>query len=147
MDATIPVVAVLAILAFGAASVAVLGYALPKLKHEEQGYPKEAEIEAALLPHLFEAICSAYRVSEWSMDELAVRLAGVDKQALAHTVYDLLPDYVGKFPLHVVKAVVSRERFAELVQDAFARFDRDFITFQVHWDELFEDWKDKYNGE
>ena len=31
----------------------------PKLKSEQQGYPMEAAIEAALLPLIFEGICAA----------------------------------------------------------------------------------------
>src|SRR5512146_2987711 len=36
----------------------------PKLKSQRQNYPFEAEIEAALLPLIFNGICSAYRLSE-----------------------------------------------------------------------------------
>jgi len=50
-------------------------------------------------------------------------LDGVSKNSIADSVYDVLPDYIGKFPIVVVKRFVSRERFAELVQLAYDKFD------------------------
>ena len=52
----------------------------PKLRTEKQGYPFEAEIEAALLPIIFQGICSAYRLSEKSVDNIHQRMKGVDKR-------------------------------------------------------------------
>ena len=49
----------------------------PKLKSQKQGYPFEAEIEAALLPVVFQGICTAYRLSENSMDTIHQRIKGV----------------------------------------------------------------------
>jgi hypothetical protein len=113
----------------------------PKLKREEQGYPLEAVIEAALLPVIYEGICAAYRMSEKSMDELRQRIRGSDKKKIADSIYRMLPDQVGDYDLNLIKFVITEERFEQLVQDAFDRFDRFFVEHQAHFDELFEQWK------
>ena len=124
------------------AGVLALGVVLyPKLKGEEQGYPMEARIEAALLPVIFEGICAAYRISEKGVDELHQRVQGADKKKIADSIYRMLPDQVGDYDLSLIKNLVSEERFQQLVQDAFDRFDRFFIEHQAHFDELFEEWK------
>ncbi len=115
----------------------------PKLKREEQGYPMEAAIEAALLPLVYEGICSAYRMSEQSMDELRERIRGADKKKIADSIYRMLPDRVGDYDISLVKNLVSEERFERLVQDAFDRFDRFFLEHQGHFDQLFEQWKEE----
>ena len=113
----------------------------PKLKGETQGYPLEAIIEPLLLPIIYEAICAAYRMSEQAVDELGERIQGMNKKAIADSVYSMLPDEIGGYDLTVVKAIISQERFVELVQDAFNRFDRFYKTHQLHFDEEFEKWK------
>ncbi|UCC87513.1 MAG: hypothetical protein JSV81_22080 [Anaerolineales bacterium] len=113
----------------------------PKLKREEQGYPMEAAIEAALLPLIYEGICAAYRMSERGVDQLQQRIRGADKKAIADSIYRMLPDKVGDYDLSLIKFVVSQERFEQLVQGAFDRFDRFFIEHEAHFEELFEKWK------
>ena len=105
----------------------------------EQGYPGEAEIEAALLPFVVQAIIGAYKVSEGAVDQFKERLRGVDKADIARRVYELLPDTIniGKFvvPTGWVKQVVPEERFAELIQSAF---DEGLGLFDELW-ELYRD--------
>jgi hypothetical protein len=113
----------------------------PKLKNEKQGYPFEAEIEAALLPIIFQGISAAYRLSEQSVDELQLRIKGADKKKIAESIYSMLPEKIGNFDLALIKRIVPRDRFEQLVQDAFDRFDRFFIEHQQHFDQLFEQWK------
>jgi len=120
---------------------ALLVVLYPKLKGETQGYPLEAIIEPLLLPIIYEAICAAYRMSEQAMDEIGDRIKGLDKKAVADSVYAMLPDRIGDHDLTVVKAVVSQERFQQLVQDAFDRFDRFYKTHRGHFDEQFEKWR------
>jgi hypothetical protein len=125
-----------------AAGLFALGVVLyPKLKREEQGYPLEAAIEGALLPIIFEGICAAYRMSEKGVDELHERIRGADKKEIADSIYRMLPDQVGDYDLSLIKSLVTEERFEQLVQDAFDRFDRFFVQHQAHFDELFEAWK------
>ncbi|HAW52376.1 MAG TPA: hypothetical protein DCX54_08645 [Flavobacteriales bacterium] len=113
----------------------------PKLKSEKQGYPFEAEIEAALLPLIFQGISAAYRLSEKSIDEIQLRISGSDKKKIADTIYRMLPEKIGPFDISVVKRVVTQERFETLVQNAFDNFDRFFVEHQKHFDDLFEKWK------
>jgi hypothetical protein len=113
----------------------------PKLKQETQGYPLEAAIEAALLPIIYEGICAAYRMSEKSVDEFRQRIKGADKKKIADSIYRMLPDKIGDYDLGLVKYLVAQERFEQLVQDAFDRFDRFFVEHEAHFDELFEKWK------
>lgn len=113
----------------------------PKLKQETQGYPLEAAIEAALLPIIYEGICAAYRMSEKSVDEFRQRIKGADKKKIADSIYRMLPDKIGDYELGLVKYLVTQERFEQLVQDAFDRFDRFFVEHETHFDELFEKWK------
>lgn len=113
----------------------------PRLKSERQGYPFEAAIEAVLLPVIFQGICSAYRLSERSVDEVHQRIQGADKKRIADSIYGLLPEKVGDFDLNLVKRIVSKERFEALVQDGFDRFDRFFVQHEARFDELFEKWK------
>ena len=113
----------------------------PKLKTEKQGYPFEAEIEAALLPIIFQGICSAYRLSEKSVDDIHQRIRGIDKKKIADSIYGMLPEKVGVFEVILVKRIVSRERFEQLVQDTFDRSNRFFVEHQAHFDDQFEKWK------
>ena len=124
------------------AGLFALGVVLyPKLKTEQQGYPLEAAIEAALLPLIFQGICAAYRMSEQGVDDLHQRIQGADKKKIADSIYRMLPDKVGDYDLTLVKHLITEERFEQLVQDAFDRFDRFFVEHQRHFDDLFEQWK------
>ncbi|HSB00777.1 MAG TPA: hypothetical protein VLE49_09010, partial [Anaerolineales bacterium] len=80
----------------------------PKLKSQKQNYPFEAEIEAALLPLIFNGLCAAYRLSEKGVDEMHCRIKGMDKKNMAKSVYRMLPDKVGSFELSLVKNVVTQ---------------------------------------
>ena len=119
---------------------------LPALKRERQGYPLEAQVEAALLTFVFQGICAGYRVSEMAMDELGTRLRGADKKAIANVIYDLLPADIAGFPLEIVKSLVTRKRFAELVQDAFDRFDAGYTQFQAEYEEAYHEWVEEYKA-
>jgi hypothetical protein len=125
-----------------ASGLFALGVVLyPKLKMERQGYPFEAAIEAALLPLIFQGVCAAYRLSEQGVDDLHQRIQGADKKKIADSIYRMLPEQVGNYDLALVKRIVPPERFEQLVQDAFDRFDRFYVEHQAHFGELFEKWK------
>lgn len=137
---------VVTLLAFVAATVALVGlgvWAYPKLRKEKQGYPLEAEIEAALLPTLYQGILAAYRLSELGTDETHRRMEGADKKAIADSIYRLLPDQIGDFDLSLIKRLVPRARFEVLVQDAYDRFDLFFVERLGHFDRLFNEWKEE----
>lgn len=125
-----------------ASALFALGIVLyPRLKSEQQGYPFEAQIEAALLPLIFKGVCAAYRLSEKGVDDIQLRIKGVDKKKIANTVYRTMPEKIGPFEVTLIKRVVTQERFEALVQNAFDNFDTFFVEHQTHFDDLFEKWK------
>ncbi|MEA3345619.1 MAG: hypothetical protein U9Q78_05155 [Chloroflexota bacterium] len=123
-------------------SLFALGILLWPRLQRKQGYSLEAEIEAALMPILFEAICAAYRTSEKAIDEGYERLRGEGKKQIADSVYAMLPDRIGDYDLTLIKQLIPPERFEQLVQDAFSRFDRFYLEHSEHFDEMFEEWKE-----
>lgn len=125
-----------------ACGIIALGIVLySRLKNEKQGYPLEAEIEAALLPFIFHGICSAYRVNEQCMDEIQRRLRGVDKKTLAATVYSRLPSEIKGHDISIIKHYVTEARFEVLVQNAFDNFDEFYQLHRSHFEKLFDEWK------
>ena len=125
-----------------ASALFALGIVLyPILKNKQQGYPFEAEIEAALLPLIFEGISAAYRLSERGVDEVQKRMKGTDKKKIADSIYRLLPDKIGKFDLALIKRIVTQERFETLVQNTFDNFNNFVDHNQKHFNDLFEKWK------
>jgi hypothetical protein len=130
------------VLAVAAALVVLGARLLPILRQEEQGYYYEAQIEALLLPWAFKAIAGAYRLSEHAADELGQRLAGLNKKEIADALYDMLPAQIGNVPVGVVKTVISRDRFAELVQAAFDEFMEFYTEQQDVYDDLFNAWQE-----
>jgi len=141
---TQPIVLVLLAAALGGAGVALGTHFLPLLKAKKQGYAYEEEIEAAILPVVYQAIASAYKMSEFAMDELGERLNGAEKQKFALAVYDMLPPRIGRFPVGIFKTLIGPEQFASLVQIAFDQF----MTFynQRHGDyvDLWDQWRAEY---
>lgn len=134
-------VGILVVVALCAGVVAAGVAFYPILKKEKQGYPMEVAVEAALLPIIYQGICAAYRLSLQGADELKVTMDGWEKKQIADSLYALLPDQVGGIDLSIVKRFVTKERFQELVQNAFDRFDRMYIEHKAHFDALFEAWK------
>jgi hypothetical protein len=121
--------------------IALVVVLYPKLRSEKQGYPLEAQLEAALLPMIYQGICSAYRLSENSMDEIQCRLKGADKRAIAVSIYSKLSNRIGDHDVVLIKRYVTQERFETLVQRAFYGFDGFFQVHKDHFRNLFEDWK------
>lgn len=130
--------------AVGAALVALGAWGVPKLRDEEQGYPLEAEIEAVLVPFAFQAICAAYRVSEWGVNEFGQLMAGIDKKKVADSLYKLLPSEIAGLDISIVKNAVPPDRWRQIVQDAFDRFDSHFIAFTDHYEDLYSAWSDEF---
>lgn len=145
MDAQ-PIIIVLLTLAAAGGTVAAIATLYTWLRSKDQGYPYESEIEAALLPHLYQAICAAYRTSEMAMDEVQERMDGVDKAAVAGLVYDLLPDTIvigGRIiPLSLLKQLVPRETFEDWVELAYQRFTLFYDAHQAKFEAAFEEWKE-----
>ncbi len=114
-----------------------------KLKSGEPGSVIEAMVEAALLPPIYQGICSAYRLNEMSLEQFHQKMKGANKKEIADSIYAMLPERIGNFDLILVKRFVTPARFEELVQAAFDRFDRFYIEHQAHFDELFKKWQEQ----
>jgi hypothetical protein len=112
-----------------------------RFKGDGSGSVFEAAVEAALLPLIYQGICSAYRVNEMSLEQLKQKIQGADKKAIADSIYAMLPEKIGNFDLIIIKRIVPQQRFEQLVQNAFDRFDRFYVEHQKHFDDLFEKWK------
>ena len=112
-----------------------------RLRGENSGSVFEAAVEAALLPLIYQGICSAYRMNEMSLEQLKQKIAGADKKQIADGIYAMLPEKIGNFDLIIIKRIVPQQRFEQLVQNAFDRFDRFYVEHQKHFDDLFEKWK------
>lgn len=130
----------LAVFALVGALAALVASGVTWLRTRRQNYPDELEIEKALYPIIFKAICSAFRLSEVAMDEVEKRMGGWDKKGIADSVYGLLPDKVGEYDLTLVKRLVTVERFEVLVQNAFDDFDKFYRTYEGHFSDLLDDW-------
>ncbi len=131
---------------FGAVVTLVGVIVLPVLKNKDQGYPGEREIESAVLPFAFQAICGAFKMSERAADELGETMDGIDKKKVADAAYDLLPDTLNGIPVGVIKLVISREKFAELVEDAYSYFKLFYDAQIGTYNRLFEEWKTEYEA-
>jgi hypothetical protein len=124
------------------AGLFALGIVLyPKLKAAQPASAFEAAVEAALLPIIYQGICAAYRLNEMSLNQLHQAIEGANKKQVADSIYAMLPDKIGDHDLSLVKRIVSRERFEQLVQAAFDRFDRFYVEHQAHFDDLFKKWQ------
>jgi hypothetical protein len=128
-------------LASGLIALGVVMYS--NLKARQPGSIVEATIEAALLPLIYQGICAAYRLNEMSLEQLHEKLkdAGKHKKEVADSIYAMLPDKIGEFDIIIVKRLVTQERFEQLVQAAFDRFDRFYVEHQSHFDDLFSKWQ------
>ena len=123
-------------------AVVALGVVLySRLKAGEPGSVFEAAVEAALLPLIYQGICSAYRMNEMSLEQLQQKMKGANKKEIADSIYAMLPEKIGNFDLIIIKRVVNQGRFEQLVQAAFDRFDRFYVEHQAHFDDLFKKWQ------
>ena len=102
--------------------------------------PAGAHLYAAHKRFVYDAIFAGFKMSDWALDTLGERLDGIDKKWFADSLYDVLPDQIGRFDLAFVKRLVPREEFARLVQQTYDELRRDWLARQGHWEDLFRDW-------
>ena len=115
--------------------------AYPTLRNKVQGYLHETEIEKALLPIIYQAICMAYKLSEESVEAGDKLLDGVSKAAVADCIYDLLPTSIGGIPPGIIKTLVSREKFAQFVEQGYQTFDANYHLWLEDMDKALEAWE------
>ena len=88
-----------------------------------KGTPTQQAILAALEPFAHQAIFAGESIALDAMEGAKIAVAGADRAKIANAVYDALPAalWIGKTPIPVgaVKAVVSREQFAALIENVY----------------------------
>ena len=109
---------------------------VPWFRHE-QGYWKEAEIEAILLPILDKVIVAVFNISEHSLATTARVLESADKLELARLSYPLILELVAKTPLpvSVFVKIVTEERWCQEVQE---RYDYLISWYRLSGEKLLE---------
>jgi hypothetical protein len=110
------------------------------LSHSKQ--PALHAVLDALTPYIYKAIFAGERFALLAEQQLDTRLAGTDKKAVADSMYNLLPDFlpVGRFllPINVVKMLVPRVQFEQVVQDVYEQThgfllkNEDYLKQQVN---------------
>lgn len=92
----------------------------PWLSHK-QGYWREEEIEAILLPILDQVIVAVFNISEHSHETISRVLEGADKEKLARLSYPLILELVAKTPLpvSVFTSLVTEERWCKEVKKRY----------------------------
>ena len=119
--------------------ILVRGYSF--LKHSEQNYPNEQEIEALILPIVYKAIFSAYKTSEWALSEFGAQLEGIDKKAVADSLYSALPGVIIWQGITIpVKQIINQKQFSNLVQSTFDEFMQFYQYNEQQFIELVDLW-------
>lgn len=117
------VIALAAGLVLSGLSLIGLFYLVKNLLGKVQGYPNEVEIEEALRPFVVKAIQASYKTAENILEKFEQTLTGADKKKIADNLYAKLPATIvinGKeYDIQFVKSIVSKERWSEMVQNAF----------------------------
>lgn len=116
-----------------AATCVVVAAAIQELRVRLKGtlHPTLDQLLVAVTPWAMKAIAAGERSVLWGLEELNKRIEGLDKKAVADAYYNLIPDVVpvpigGRIipvPVAVVKRLVTREEFANLVKTIYDQFD------------------------
>lgn len=118
--------------------IAVLNI-LSKLK--ASATPPVQVILDALIPWAQKAIVAGEKAASEALDEVDRELDGIDKAAVADSIYNLLPEFINvggvSIPTSLVKHLVTREMFSDLVKrvydetDAFIERNSDYLKKQI----------------
>jgi len=82
----------------------------------------------------YKAIVSAYRAADKTLDEFGVRLTGLDKKAIADRLYDMIPEEIKGIDVRVIKAIVNRQKFSEIVEDVFREVEAFYANNKAGFD-------------
>jgi hypothetical protein len=107
----------------------------------QQNQPRLNLVLQAIQPWVYKAILAGEKLAVEALDSFDTQLSGADKATVANSIYDALPEFltVGtiSIPINIVKSLITREHFAELVRDAYGSAhayilrNRDFLIKQV----------------
>jgi Na+-transporting methylmalonyl-CoA/oxaloacetate decarboxylase gamma subunit len=103
--------------------------------------PAVSAIMDALLPWAMKAVYAGEWTAAQALDDIDRELDGVDKAAVANSLYDLLPPVIviaGKtISIDLVKHLITRDMWADLVKrvfeetDALVERNRDYLKKQI----------------
>jgi len=134
-------IVVWAAILIGAVLVLVGGYyGLPKLRSFLAAKGVDSKTQGMIDQVLYLAIMAAFRAEQKAASEFGAWLKGVEKKRIADSVYDLFTKRyattaIGKFLLDSV----SRETFAEWVQDAYDNFVNWYDGNKEHFEQMIQD--------
>jgi len=100
----------------------------------------------ALERYAYQSVASAFLTSQQMADEVGNRLDSVNKTAVANYFYDLIPDEIGGFNVEFVKILITRERFAQMIEAAYVRVAE---ATEANWDafvHLTSEWLEEQQG-
>ena len=126
------------IVGFGGVIVGVLGWQwwlqYKNLKPSLDTYEKYLE------PFVFQAIISAYKLSEYAIDETGQRIKGADKKEIAIRIYNMLPDEIAGVDIVSIKTKIGPDRFVWLIQEVF---DKTMVLMEENksaFDQAYKQW-------
>lgn len=112
------------------------------LRHVGSRKPGSRIVINVLTPYIYQAIVAAQIYANGAIDQAQERLNGTDKKQIANAFYDFLPRviFIGPVPLPIgfVKAWISRERFAELIQAVYSKVNVFVDGHQDHFRETLK---------
>lgn len=117
--------------------LALVPWAITRLKSNEQGYPYEKQVEAIVLPYATKAVGLAYKASEYFMKMAGAKLSGLDKKAVADRFYFQLPPGV--------KALITKDQFSEFVQQAYDEMLAQWANLGEQVGKAYSEWS-RENG-
>jgi len=100
----------------------------------------EKNIDLIIMPFVYDAIVTAYKMSERSIDDLQRRMSGVDKLQFATMVYDMLPQYIMGVDREIIYKLIPKAEFANMVSAAVKQVNKFIDDKQEAFDEAYQDW-------
>ena len=98
----------------------------------KNGYANEEEIEAVLLPFLYQAMWNVFELETHALDWFGNLLESADKIAIANHFYDLFKDVevpiISKWLKIRLGDLVSASQWAAFVQNAYQFMHKEFVN-------------------
>lgn len=136
---------VVVIIGLGVVALGVLGWNYwQERKILNPGIEKYEEF---LKPFVFQAIISAYKLSEQALDETGKRIEGLDKKEVAKLVYDMLPDEIAGIPVQQIKLFIGQAGFERMIQSLFDETMDLMKDNRQKFDQAYRIWMSKNQGE
>lgn len=121
---------------FSALTVVLLALTLMIVQKQKDGghTPVETAVYKAVEIFAYKAIVLAYRAADKTLDEFGFRLTGLDKKAIADRLYDMIPEEIKGIDVRVIKAIVNRQKFSEIMEDVFREVEAFYANNKAGFD-------------